>query len=145
MKLESRYVSKSEEQKKDLTFDDYYKQEWQELTDEELKTFLACHMLMGLIEKPTYHDYWLKTPLLKTPVFSAIISRNRFLAIMQYLHVSKESPSIKSHLVEKSNKLAKINEMSEFMISLWKKSFNLGQNIVIDESLRSFDGRVAFK
>jgi len=64
---------------------------------------------------------------------------------MQYLHVSKESPSIKSHMVEKSNKLAKINEMSEFMKSLWKKSFNLGQNIVIDESMFSFDRRVAFK
>jgi hypothetical protein len=100
---------------------------------------------MGLVEKPDLYDYWATHYLLQTPCFSKIISRNRFLQIMRYLHVSNDKPSIKSHQIPTNNRLLKIADLLNILNDLWRSNYILDKHIVIDESICGFQGRLAFK
>ena len=100
---------------------------------------------MGLVEKPDLYDYWATHYLLQTPCFSKIISRNRFLQIMRYLHVSNDKPSIKSHQIPTNNRLLKIADLLNILNDLWRSNYILYKHIVIDESICGFQGRLAFK
>lgn len=41
---------------------------------------------MGIIHKPVIHMYWSKDPLFCSPVYSAVVSRNRFQVLLNFLH-----------------------------------------------------------
>jgi hypothetical protein len=44
---------------------------------DEFWRFLAVQMMMGVIHKPALKDYWSTDPLLTTPFFGSVMSRNR--------------------------------------------------------------------
>ena len=43
-------------------------------------------MLMGIVYKPTIHMYWSIDEIYSTPIFSDVMSRNRFTLIIKFLH-----------------------------------------------------------
>ena len=49
-----------------------------------MKEFLGLLFLMGIIHKPAIHMYWSKDPLFSTPIFHAIMSRNRFQLLLSF-------------------------------------------------------------
>ena len=51
---------------------------WKHVTVEEMQKFLALHLLTGIIKKPEISQYWSTDPLLVTPIFNNIMSRNRY-------------------------------------------------------------------
>ena len=118
-----------------LSLEDFFKSRWKQLDIKEFKSFLGCCFLMGLIEKPDLYDYWATYYLLQTPCFSKIISRNRFLQIMRYLHVSNDKPSIQSHQIPTNNRLLKIADLLNILNDLWRSNYILDKHIVIDESI----------
>lgn len=61
---------------------------WTDLTEAELWTFIALSINMGHVVKGQLNDYWSQDPLLCTPIFGDILSRNRYLQILRYLHFS---------------------------------------------------------
>lgn len=60
--------------------------DWHELTANELKTWLGLYYKMGVVQKPTLHSYWEKNKVTETPGFGKIMSRDRFMNILRFLH-----------------------------------------------------------
>lgn len=62
---------------------------WKPVSKEEISAFFGLVFAMGIVRKPTYASYWEKGEfdnLMETPNFSRIMSRNRFQAILRFLH-----------------------------------------------------------
>ena len=53
------------------------KEKFENCTVDELWSFLALVILMGIVKKPTVKSYWSCDKILETPYFSKIMSRNR--------------------------------------------------------------------
>ena len=51
-----------------------------------MKKFFALILLVGHVRKDHINDYWSTDPYLETPIFSKVMSRNRFQQILQSLH-----------------------------------------------------------
>lgn len=63
------------------------KNKWTPVTPNCIAKFLGLTFLMGLIRKPTIKDYWSKSAELATPFFRSIMSRDRFINILRYVHI----------------------------------------------------------
>ena len=59
---------------------------WNDVTVEEMRKFLAFHLLTGIIRKPEISQYWSTDPLLVTPTFHNNMSRNQYQSILEFLH-----------------------------------------------------------
>ncbi len=60
--------------------------QWHDVDRNEMKVFLSLVMLMGIIKKNNYKDYWSTDPLIQTPIFNKAKSVNRFVNILGALH-----------------------------------------------------------
>ena len=52
----------------------------------EILTLLAVVILMGAVHKPRFAMYWSTDSLISTPIFSQIMSRDRFIILLRFLH-----------------------------------------------------------
>ncbi|KAJ8877213.1 hypothetical protein PR048_021667 [Dryococelus australis] len=95
-------------------------------------------VLMGILQKPTIHNYWSKVVTTDTPYFRSVMPQRRFLAINRYLHF------VDSETLGPTNPLHKILPV----ISMASKSFRLVytplSDVCIDESLMKCRGRLHF-
>ena len=60
--------------------------QWKYVSVDEMKKFLALYFPTGIVRKPELGQYWSTNPLIKTPMFNEIMSRNCFQAIQDFLH-----------------------------------------------------------
>ena len=60
--------------------------QWKATDRAEILTLLAVVILMGVIHKPRFAMYWSTDSLISTPIFSQIISRDRFCILVRFLH-----------------------------------------------------------
>ena len=63
-----------------------YVRKWGKVTVPEMEKFIGIVFLMGIIYKPAIPMYWSSDELYSTPIFSELISRNRFQLILKFLH-----------------------------------------------------------
>ena len=73
------------------------------ITTDEMKKFMGIILLMGHTVKKTLKEYWSNDPLEGMPIFSRVMSRDRFMQILQFWHFSDNSL-----LNENSTRLYKI-------------------------------------
>ncbi|KAK7090835.1 hypothetical protein V1264_010585 [Littorina saxatilis] len=59
---------------------------WEPVNAAEMKKFLALVLLMGIVRRPAIELYWSRKVLYRIPVFSSVMTRNRFQIILQILH-----------------------------------------------------------
>ena len=101
--------------------------------------FMALALLMPLITKHALRDYWKRDPMIPTPLFPKFMPRDRILMLMLFLHfIDNDQPN-------KDNQLWKIRPIMSRIFENYRKYFYPFRNVVIDESLMLFKGRVAFK
>ena len=100
-------------------------------TKDEFERFLGLSILMGHIRKSDLKDYWSKDPLFYTPIFGQIMSRDRFLAILRYLHFhdNEDTSEIAHHA------LVKIKPIIDYLQTKFSAALIPGKNLCIDESL----------
>ncbi|KAJ8940786.1 hypothetical protein NQ314_010596 [Rhamnusium bicolor] len=108
-------------------------------TMDEIYVFLAISLLMPLVKKNGIKDYWSKDIIIEIPIFGQIMSRDRYLFFLRYLHFADNSNP------NKDDRLYKIRCIVDHFKSVFKRSFYPFQNIVIDESLLLFKGRLSFR
>ena len=60
--------------------------DWVSTTTDELYAFFALVILMGVVIKKSMKDYWSKRAVIKTPFFSDVLSRRRFLQMLRVLN-----------------------------------------------------------
>ena len=106
---------------------------------DEIYVFLAISLLMPLVKKNRIKDYWSKDIIIETPIFGQIMSRDRYLFFLRFLHFADNSNP------NKDDRLFKIRCIVDHFKSVFKRSFYPFQNIVIDESLLLFKGRLSFR
>ena len=77
-----QYISSVDETVRNNT----YVGKWEPVTVPEMKKFIGLTMLMGIVYKPTIHMYWSIDEIYSTPIFSDVMSRNRFTLNLKFLH-----------------------------------------------------------
>lgn len=112
---------------------------WKQLLDGEFFTFIALTMLMSRNKKLAIKENWSVDPLLYTPAFSKYMGRDRYLQILRNLHFANNAEA------EANNRLHKVQYVLEEIKRRFKSEFYPFQNLVIDESMILFKGRLSFK
>ncbi|KAK9717154.1 Transposase IS4 [Popillia japonica] len=113
---------------------------WVNVNISEMYTFTALCILMGFIEKPALKDYWSTNPVIETPFFAKVCSRDRFLQILYALHFADNAN------LDKNDALRKIRPiLSSLKESFGGRSLYPFEDLAIDESLILWKGRLAFK
>lgn len=111
---------------------------WKNIDIPELFVFLAITMLMPHVKKSDIKDYWSTDDLISTPSFSKLMPRDRYLQILRYLHFCSNDEVSKSRLY-------KIEGILNMIKNNFQRQFYPFENLVIDESMVLFKGRLVFK
>lgn len=111
---------------------------WRDTSLNEIKQFLAVVLYMGLVHLPSIPDYWSRSPLYCNKIIPSIISRNRFQILLNSIHFG----SLKE---DKTNKLWKVQESLDIIKKTIKESRIPGKNLVVDESIVPYQGRLGIK
>ena len=112
--------------------------QWYATNFEEMYVFIATTMLMGVVQKNNLRDYWSIDPVIITPMFRELFSRDRYYSIMRMLHFVNNDEN-------NSNKLHKILPIVRHMQERFRQLFKPFQNLCVDESLLLWKGRLSFK
>jgi len=111
------------------------------VTSEEMKKFLALILLTGIVRKPEMNMYWSTNPLICTPLFSQIMTRNRFFSILKFWHFVDPETGNRPQ----SDKMYKIRPVIDHMQNKFQSAIVPEQNIALDEELLLFKGRLGFR
>ena len=112
---------------------------WVDTNIDEMYVFLTTTMLMTHVKKHKIQEYWSTDQLIMTPVFSHIFSRDRYLALLRYIHFNNNE----NYTAE--DRLFKVKPIIDDLKAKFHLSLNPYQNLVIDESLMLWKGRLSFK
>lgn len=83
---------------------------WTDIMVKEMKKFLGLIVLMGQVKQDVLYDYWSTNRSIETPFFSQVMSRNRFVQIMQSWHFCNNE-----NISHKSHRLAKIQPVLDYL------------------------------
>ena len=117
---------------------------WKPVTEDEMRSFCAHLILLGLVKKPELSDYWSQRELTRTPFFGRFMSRDRFQAILSNFHVADDrlNPAYPNPL---HRPLAKLEPFIDMCNTQFKAAFKPGPNISIDEGCCPWRGRLRFR
>ncbi|XP_072161371.1 piggyBac transposable element-derived protein 4-like [Bemisia tabaci] len=112
---------------------------WKNLNASELYLFFAVWFLQAVHGLNNMSEGWSTKSTLQVPIFSKLMSRNRFFAILRFLHFSSNvnQPA--------GDRMYKIRCVYDHVRHKFKTLFEPSQNTCIDESLLLFKGRLSFK
>ena len=112
---------------------------WNKTDPEEIKKFLGLTMWMGLVPLGHLEYYWSQNGVYKMTVPHAMISRNRFQALLAMIHFNNNETS------DRSNRLGKINQLIDMLDKKFKAIFYPGKDFLTYETLVPWKGRLIFK
>lgn len=111
---------------------------------QEIKTFFAVNIMMGIKRLPSYRDYWSSRPELRDNFISETMSRDRFIWLLGHLHLNdnsvmpvRDSPNF--------DKLYKIRPVIDKLSETYMNSYKPSKHQSIDESMIRFKGRSSLK
>lgn len=112
---------------------------WTDTNYEEIYLYIAVTLLISRNSKLRVSDCWSNDPLLNTPIFHKVMSRDRYLLLSRMLHFCDNRKQ------NKNDRLFKIRMVTEHFTSISQQLLVPFENLCIDESLVLFKGRLAFK
>ena len=99
-------------------------------------------LFLSFIQKPEINDYWSTNALLKSFIFNEAMARNRYQAIMEFLHFNDNSNY--NHNDPARDKLYKICPVIEYLVHRFETMYTPEKNVSIHEELLLFNGRYVF-
>ena len=114
---------------------------WYDTTPEEVKAFIGVNIIMGIDKKPAVYLYWSSDPFLGNPGIQAVFSRDRFEALMRYMHLNDSSlsqPRGHPHY----DPLYKIRPLLQLCTHNFRHEVVPGQDLSLDEAMIKYKGRV---
>ena len=105
-------------------------------------TMLLYH---GVVHKPIYHMYYMNDKIFETPGFRRIISQNKLVLIEKYIHFVDISELIIIIRIRSYNHSSKIHPIHKYIVECWQSLLTLGCDVLIDEALFLWKGRLSLK
>ena len=96
---------------------------------------------MGLTVQEDLGDYWSTDPIMQTPFYPSIMSRDFFMNILSFLHLSDNRNYIPRGQ-RGYNPLFKLGEVYDNILTRFKTVWYPGQHVCIDEGMIPFRGKV---
>lgn len=118
--------------------------QWFPVTVEEVKLFLAIGIMMGIHKLPRQKLYWSKDDRLNVPAISKLMSQNRYMKLLQYLHLNDNRNFIPRGMPG-FDPLFKIRPLIECTSHSFKEHFKPNRELSIDEAMIRYNGRLHFK
>lgn len=116
--------------------------DWNETTAEELYTFFSILIYMSLCNRARLDEYW-TTGVLGMPCFRQIMSKNKFLLLLRFLHFTDNDYLIDSiHRYER--KIYKIAPIVEHCNKKFAEIYIPRKALSIDESLLLWKGHLSW-
>lgn len=134
-----RYSQQFFEQNPEALSKNYYKA-WniEVLNPYSLKAFFAGLLYMGLVKLPTIRHHWKNSDLYHSSLKN-VFSRDMFSLMLKFFHLAN------NELDNQSDKLFKIRNFVDDITEKFKKYFQPGKQIAIDEKMIKFTGRNKMK
>ncbi|PZC85109.1 hypothetical protein B5X24_HaOG202873 [Helicoverpa armigera] len=112
---------------------------WKPINRDELLKFLGVALVMGLNKVPHINDYWSQNIMYRNEYIIKVMSRDRFTAILKFWHFSDDT------IDRTTDKLNKIRDVYEMLLTNFKKVIVPGKILVIDETMVPWRGRLQFR
>lgn len=113
--------------------------DWKNTNPEEMRKFIGVLLYMGLVPLPRISDYWSKDVLYKFTAASKVMSRNRFQLILRFWHFNDNNN------LAKDGRIGKIKPLLTKLNTLFFYLKETEKDLVIDETMIPFRGRLSFR
>ena len=113
---------------------------WASVGVDELWTFLAIVVLMGVHRLPRIRNYWSKDPLLGIPSLQRHMSLSRFWSLWSNIHVVDNETVSSSGGVSR-----KIKPVLDTLSQTFLEHYNPSQELSVDEGMVKYKGRAGGK
>lgn len=111
---------------------------WKPTTSEEMTKFIGLMIWMGLVQTPLV-KYWSTDPIYNFPFPRSKMSRNRFELLLANLHFAN------NEMMEEGSRLGKVLPLLNLLTDNYQKVFSPGEDIVVDETMVPWRGRLIFR
>ena len=108
------------------------------VSDNDVYQFLGLILISGYHTLPGEKDYWSTKPSLSAPIFSRVMSRNRFQEIKRYFHLADNENLTKS-------KTAKVDPIYDELLKNCQQFGIFVKLLSIDESMVPYRGHFSIK
>lgn len=113
---------------------------WNDITVKEMKKFISAIILMGQVKKDRIRDYWSTNPLIETPIFGKLMSRNRWEQIWNFWHFSDNL------LVQNTDdRLYKVRPVLQHLTQRFQTVYKPAQELSLDEAMIPWRGRLRIR
>lgn len=112
---------------------------WTPTNAEEMKKFFGLTIWMGLVRLGSLPDYWATKGIYRLDLPRSIMSRNRFQLLLSMLHFNNNEE------IQPGDRLAKIQRLIDILQRKYQEFLSPEEDIVIDETLVPWRGRLIFR
>ena len=102
---------------------------------EEMMAFVA----MAIVNTSDVKDFWSTDPILSHPWFPSVMSRDRFLRILYYLHLNNNQNN------PGNDKLFKVRPLLSHIVRQCNKHYKPKCQVSIDEQMIGTKSRISFR
>ena len=99
---------------------------------------------MGIIHKPTLSMYWSSDVMYATPLFSAIMPRNRFELLLKFFHLN-DNTNEPDRQDPHRDRLFKLRPLVDHLFEHFQLAYTPGPSVAVDETLLLWKGRLHFR
>ena len=117
---------------------------WKPTSVEEIKTFIAVHILMGIHTLPELQHYWSSDNLLGVPAVANLITKTRFKKLTENIHCNDNTKAVPRGETG-YNRLHKLRPVIDALNSRLKEVYIPSSVMAVDESMVPFKGRSSMK
>lgn len=114
--------------------------EWIPTNSNEMKKFVGIIICMGLVPCPNIVLYWSKNNLYTNQLIKNAMPRDRFILLKKFWHFSNNQDTQGN-----KDRLAKIRILVEYLTTAFMEVMVPGKDLVIDETMIPWRGRLIFK
>lgn len=121
---------------------------WQDITLQDMYSYLCLVIYMGIVDLPCYNDYWRGSELYKLPFPSQVMSSRQFFKVCSHIHLSdpdgdKENEAKKG--TPAFDRLFKVKPLYTDMRHTCQSNYHPRQKIAVDERLIKSRTRISSK
>ena len=117
---------------------------WEATSEGEVKAFLALLVLSGLDKRQTFDSYWSTSRLIEMPGFKSVMSRDRFLNILCYLHLTNNDDALLKDNPQ-YDRLYKLRNFINHLVPLWQSAFYPNRDVAVDKSIIALKGKTGME